>query len=132
MVHKQELGQQDHSFVSTARMMPLKCQAKIVETPVLTILFIADFHTAADHVVASDTRIKYLKHSQKHMIASAVPVAPLQSTGERIRNVQISLTKVIEPTIRKSFEHLVRKEQRQIDSALLEVIVVDSTLVQTI
>ena len=37
-----------------------KCQAKIVQTPTQTVLFIADKHTAADHVADKD-RAKFLK-----------------------------------------------------------------------
>ena len=39
------------------------CQAKIIETPVQIILFIADIHTAADHVGSKD-RSKFLKHPE--------------------------------------------------------------------
>ena len=34
----------------------------MVETPVQTILFIADLHTAADHVATKD-QSKFLKHA---------------------------------------------------------------------
>ena len=45
-----------------------RCQAKIVESPDTTYLFIADAHTAADHVSEKDSS-KYLKYSQQAFIA---------------------------------------------------------------
>ena len=76
-------------------------QAKIIETSVQTILFIADLHTAAENVSSKD-RSNSLKHSQRHMIASAVKVAHIQSPGKLIRNIRNSPTKEIDPALRKS------------------------------
>ena len=66
-----------------------KCQAKIVQTPVQTILSVSYSHTAADHLSEKD-KAKYLSHQQMSLIASAVKLAPLQTSGELIRNVQDS------------------------------------------
>ena len=116
MDDKQKLCHQHDSFLSAARSRcNCPCQAKIIETPVQTILFIADLHNSADHVGSKDLS-KFLKHSQRHMIASAVKVAPLQSPGELIRNVQNSQTKEIDAALRKSVVRLVRKETRKINS----------------
>ena len=90
-----------------------------------TILYIADLHTAADHAADKD-QSKYLKNSQRHMIANAVKEALLQSAGELIRNVQNS--KVIDTTLRKSVGRRVRKEQSQINSVLLKSFVGDNTI----
>ena len=92
---------------------------------VQTILFIADLQIAADHVGSKD-RSKFLKHSQRHMIASAVKVAPLQTPGKLIRNVQNSQTKEIDAGPRKSVARLVQKERRQINFVLLEGVIVGS------
>ena len=62
------------------------------------------------------------------MIASTIQVAPLQSAGELIHNIQNSLTKVIDATLRKLVERLIRKERRQINSVLPEEVVVDNTI----
>ena len=88
-----------------------QCQAKIVETPVQTILYISSMHTAADHV-ATKNQSKYLKRAQRNMIATAVKIAPLQSAGELIQvcNVQNSPTKEIDSALRQSVVRLVRKE----------------------
>ena len=69
-----------------------QCQAKIVETLVQTILYFSSMHTTADHVATKD-QSKYLKHAQRNMIATAVKIAPLQSAGELIRNVNIHCAK---------------------------------------
>ena len=98
-----------------------QCQAKIVETPVQTILYISSMHTAADHV-ATKNQSKYLKRAQRNMIATAVKIAPLQSAGELIQvcNVQNSPTKEIDSALRQSVVRLVRKERREINTVLLE------------
>ena len=102
-------------------------QAKIIETSVQTILFIADLHTAAENVSSKD-RSNSLKHSQRHMIASAVKVAHIQSPGKLIRNIRNSPTKEIDAALRKSVVRLVRKERRQINFMLLEGVAVDNTI----
>ena len=72
-----------------------KCQAKIVQTPVQTILSISNLHTAADHLPEKD-KAKFLSHKQMSLIASAVKLSPLQtsaqSSGVLIRNVRDSPT----------------------------------------
>ena len=87
-----------------------QCQAKIVETPVQTILYFTSMHTAADHVATKD-HSKYLKHAQRNMIATAVKIAPLKSAGELIGTVQNSQTKEIDAALRQSVVLLVRKER---------------------
>ena len=86
-----------------------------------SILYIADHHSAADHVADKDQG-NFLKHSQRVIIVSAVKVAPLQSAAELFRNVQNSLTKVIDchATLRKLVERLLPKEPLKINSVVLE------------
>ena len=55
-------------------------------------------------------------------------MAPLQTPGKPICNVQNSPTKEIDAALRKSVVRLVRKERRQINSVLLEGVVVDNTI----
>ena len=84
-------------------------------------------HTAADHVATKD-HSKYLKHAQRNMIATAVKIAPLQSAGELIRNVQNSPTKEIDAALRQSVVLLVRKDRREINTVLLEGVSLDNTV----
>ena len=83
-------------------------------------------HTAADHVATKD-HSKYLTHAQRNMIATAVKIAPLQSAGELVRNVQNSPTKQIDAALRQLVVLLVRKEQREINTVLLEGVSVDNS-----
>jgi hypothetical protein len=104
-----------------------QCQAKITDTPEQTILYVADAHTAADHVPEKDDS-KFLKFHTKALIATAVKVAPLQSATELIRNVQDSPTKHIDPQLKKSVQRLVRKQRASINSVLLEGVTIDNTI----
>ena len=104
-----------------------QCQAKIVEQPTTTVLFIADQHTAADHIQDRDGG-KYLKFQEMSRIASAVKVAPLQTATELIRNLQDSPTKELNPMMKKSVQRLVRRERKQINTVLLDNVEVDNTL----
>ena len=72
-----------------------QCQAKIVQTPVQTILSISNSHTAADHLPEQD-KAKFLSHQQMSLIASAVKLAPLQTSGELIRKL-IAMYKILRP-----------------------------------
>ena len=78
-----------------------KCQAKIVETPIHIILFIPNSHIAADHVGEKD-KAKFLSHKEMNLIATAVKLAPLQTSGELTRNVQDSPTKHIDAKLKGS------------------------------
>ena len=123
----------NHRVTNTILNCPLsrrcgcQCEAKIVETPTQTILFIYKSHTAADHVSHKD-QAKFLSHQQKDMIASAVKIAPLQTSGELIRDVQDSPTKKIDAKLKQSVSRLVRKERKRINKIILEGVPVDNTL----
>ena len=104
-----------------------KCQAKIVQTPVQTILSVSYSHTAADHLSEKD-KAKYLSHQQMSLIASAVKLAPLQTSGELIRNVQDSPTKHIDAKLKGSVTRLVRKERKNITKFQLEGVTIDNTI----
>ena len=104
-----------------------QCQAKIVEQPTQTLLFISNSHTAADHVSQKDTA-KFLSHQQKVLISSAVKLAPLQTSGELIRNVQDSPSKKIDAKLKASVTRLVRRERQNITKIQLDGVTVDNTL----
>ena len=70
------------------------CQCKIVEKPTITTLYVANLHTADDHVTAKD-KSKYLNFREKTVIRDAVKIAPNQSARELMRNVADSPTKNI-------------------------------------
>ena len=53
------------------------CRAKIVQMPTQTILYAVASHTAADHIALTD-KGKFLLHQQKHLIATAVKLGPMQ------------------------------------------------------
>ena len=74
--------------------------------PALTILFILNSHTAADHIFEND-RAKFLSHQKESLIATAVKLSPLQTSGELILNVQDSPTKHIDAKLKKLVTHLV-------------------------
>ena len=125
MDNKQKLGHQHDSSLGPC---PLRvrcnchCQAKMIETPVQTNLFIADFTLLQTTLVpTSKDRSKFLKHSQRHLIASAVKVAPLQNPGKLFRNVQNSPTKEIDVALQKSLVLLVR-EARSVLYCLKELL----------
>jgi hypothetical protein len=110
-----------------SRRCGCQCQAKIVETPTQTILYISQKHTASDHVSQKD-KAKYLSHQQMDMIASAVKFAPLQTSGELIRNVQDSPTKKIDAKLKSCVTRFVRKQRTSINKIMLEGVPVDNTL----
>ena len=91
-----------------------------------TILFISNSHTAADHVAEKD-KAKFLSHQQMSLIASAVKIAPLQTSGELIRNVQDSPTKHIDAELKGSVTRLVRKERKNITKIQLEGVTTSRT-----
>ena len=93
-----------------------------------TIVFISHSHTAADHVAEKD-KAKFLSHKQMSLIATAVKLAPLQTSGELICNLQDSLTKQIHAKLKGSVSLLVRKERKNIIKIQLEG---DSTIDKTI
>jgi len=83
------------------------CQCKIVEKPTITTLYVANLHTADDHVTAKD-KSKYLNFREKTVIRDAVKIAPNQSARELMRNVADSPTKTISIAKQKSVERMVR------------------------
>ena len=62
------------------------------------------------------------------LIASAVKLAPLQTSGELIRNVQDSPTKHIDAKLKGSITRLVRKERKKITKIQLEGVTIDNTI----
>ena len=104
-----------------------KCPAKIVQTPVQTILSISNSHTAADHLSEKD-KSKYLSHQQMSLISSAVKLAPLQTSSELIHNVQDSPTKHIDAKLKGSVTRLVCKERKNITKIQLEGVTIDNTI----
>jgi len=104
-----------------------RCQAKIVESPDTTYLFIADAHTAADHVSEKDSS-KYLKYSQQAFIAQAVRIAPTQTATALIRNIQDSPTKSSDPIMKKSVQRQVREQRGVINEVLFRGVTVTNKL----
>ena len=62
------------------------------------------------------------------LIASAVKLAPLQTSGELISNVQDSPTKHIDAKLKGSVTRLVRKERKNITKIQLEGVTIDNTI----
>ena len=62
------------------------------------------------------------------LIASAVKLAPLQTSGELISNVQDSPTKHIDAKLKGSVTRLVLKERKNITKLQLEGVTVDNTI----
>ena len=100
------------------RLAACTCQAKIVETPRVISLSIANKHSAADH--ADKDSSKYLKAEQRKFISDAVKIAPLQTASELIRNVQTSPTKAIHPRLKHSVRRLIMNERRKLHAVTLE------------
>ena len=107
--------------------MRCKCHAEIVETPMRTILFISNSHTAADHDAEKD-KAQFLSHQQMSLIAFAVKSAPLQTSDELILNVQDSSTKHIDAKLKGSATRLVRRERKNITKIQLEGVTLDNTI----
>ena len=103
------------------------CQCKIVEKPTITTLYVANLHTADDHVTAKD-KSKYLNFREKTVIRDAVKIAPNQSARELMRNVADSPTKTISIAKQKSVERMVRTERLRLVSVQLEGVVVDNSI----
>ena len=76
----------------------------------------------------SPRKAKFLSHQQMSLITTAVKLAPLQTSGERIRNVQDSPTKHIDAKLKGSVTRLVRKERKNITEIQLEGVTIDNTI----
>ena len=62
------------------------------------------------------------------LIATAVKLAPSQTSGELIRNVQDSSTKQIDVKLKGSISLLVRKEHKNITKIQLEGVTINNTI----
>ena len=62
------------------------------------------------------------------LIATAVKLAPLQPSGELIRNIQDSPSKQIDAKMKGSVSRLVRKERKNITKIQLEGVTIDNTI----
>ena len=75
-----------------------------------TIMYVTDEHTAQDHAKEKDIS-RHLSYEDKVLIRQAVQLAPMQSAGSLMRNIQDSPTKQIDYRLSNSVKNLVRQER---------------------
>ena len=69
-----------------------------------------------------------MSYEDKVLIRQAVQLAPMQSAGSLMRNIQDSPTKQIEYSLSNSVKNLVRQERRGITNFLLDSVEIENTL----
>ena len=103
------------------------CEVKLAINADQTIMYVTDEHTAEDHAKEKDIS-RHLSYEDKVLIRQAVQLAPMQSAGSLMRNIQDSPTKQIDYRLSNSVRNLVRQERRGITNFLLDGVEIDNTL----
>ena len=103
------------------------CEVKLAINADQTIMYVTDEHTAEDHAKEKDIS-RHLSYEDKVLIRQAVQLAPMQSAGSLMRNIQDSPTKQIDYRLSNSVKNLVRQERRGITNFLLDGVEIDNTL----
>ena len=103
------------------------CEVKLTINADQTIMYVTDEHTAQDHAKEKDIS-RHLSYEDKVLIRQAVQLAPMQSAGSLMRNIQDSPTKQIDYRLSNSVRNLVRQERRGITNFLLDGVEIDNTL----
>ena len=103
------------------------CEVKLTIDSDQTIMYVTDEHTAEDHAKTKDIS-RHLAFEDKCLIQQAVKLAPMQSAGSLMRNIQDSPSKKIDYRHANSVRNFVRKERRTITNFLLDGVEIDNTL----
>jgi hypothetical protein len=103
------------------------CEVKLTIDADQTIMYVTNEHTAEDHSKAKDMS-RHLAFEDKCLIHQAVKLAPMQSAGSLMRNLQDSPSKKIDYRHANSVKNHVRKERRSITTFLLDGVEIDNTL----
>jgi len=85
-----------------------KCEVKLSISAEQTIMYVTNQHTAEDHAKQKDIS-KGLAYEDKRLLQQAVKLAPMQSAGSLMRNIQDSPTKKIDYSLATSVRNFVRK-----------------------
>ena len=103
------------------------CEVKLAINADQTIMYVTDEHTAQDHAKEKDIS-RHLSYEDKVLIRQAVQLAPMQSAGSLMRNIQDSPTKQIDYRLSNSVRNFVRQERRGITNFLLDCVPIHNTL----
>ena len=103
------------------------CEVKLAINADQTIMYVTDEHTAENHAKEKDIS-RHLSYEDQVLLRQAVQLAPMQSAGSLMRNIQDSPTKQIDYRLANPVKNFVRQERQSNTNFLLDSVEIDNTL----